>query len=123
MGRRLSLEQIVRKLRQAEARLAAGATVLEAARKLSLSEATLHRWKNHYGVMSTSEASQGAGVREWPPQEASRREGAGHRQPKGGEPGKLLSPTRRRATVKHVRQRLGVSERRACGVISQPRLS
>src|SRR5215207_463040 len=70
-----------------------------------------------------SEAPQGAGEGECSPQEASRREGAGHRHPKGGEQGKLLSPTRRSAAVEHVRQRLGVSERRACGVIGQPRSS
>ena len=43
------------------------------------------------------------------------------RHPKGGESGKLLSPARRRAAVEHVRRRLGVSERRACRVIAQPR--
>src|SRR5215210_2785657 len=66
---------------------------------------------------------QGAGVRECPPQEDRRRAGGGHRHPKGGEPKKLLSPARRRATVEHVRRRLGVSERRACRVIAQPRSS
>jgi hypothetical protein len=40
MGKRHSPEQIVRKLRQAEARLAAGASVPEAARDLGISEAT-----------------------------------------------------------------------------------
>src|SRR5215218_6637768 len=67
------------------------------------------------------EAPQGAGERERPPQEDSRRPSGGHRHPKGGESGKLLSPTRRRAAVEHVRQRLGVSERRACRAIAQPR--
>lgn len=47
----LSPEQIVRKLRQAEAELAAGASVLEVARRLGISEATFHRWRNHYGGM------------------------------------------------------------------------
>jgi hypothetical protein len=37
MGKRHSPEQIVRKLRQAEARLAAGATVPQAARELGIS--------------------------------------------------------------------------------------
>ncbi len=42
--------------------------------------------------------------------------------PQGGEPGKLLSPIRRKAAVEHVRRRLGVSERPACGTaIGQPR--
>ena len=45
MGKRHSPEQIVRKLRQAEARLAAGASIPEAARELSISEATFHRSK------------------------------------------------------------------------------
>src|SRR3954447_25562897 len=58
MGKRHSPEQIVRMLRQAEARLAAGATVPEAARELGISEATFHRWRNHYGAMSTSEAKR-----------------------------------------------------------------
>jgi putative transposase len=58
MGKRHSPEQIVRKLRQAEARLAAGSTVPEAARELGISEATFHRWRNHYGAMSTSEAKR-----------------------------------------------------------------
>src|SRR5688500_20354029 len=58
MGKRHSPEQIVRKLRQAEARLATGATVPQAARELGISEATFHRWRNHYGAMSTSEAKR-----------------------------------------------------------------
>src|SRR5215204_284260 len=69
------------------------------------------------------EAPQGAGVRERPPQEDRRRSSCGHRHPKGGESGKLLSPARRRAAVEHVRRHLGVSERRACRVIAQPRSS
>lgn len=39
MGKRHLPEQIVRKLRQAEARLAAGALIPEAARELGISEA------------------------------------------------------------------------------------
>jgi putative transposase len=58
MGKRHSPEQIVRKLRQAEAKLAAGATVPEVARELGISEATFHRWKNRYGAMSISEAKR-----------------------------------------------------------------
>jgi transposase-like protein len=58
MGKRHSPEQIVRKLRQAEPRLAAGATVTEAARELGISEATFHRWRNQYGGMSSQEAKR-----------------------------------------------------------------
>ncbi len=58
MGKRHSPEQIIRKLRDAEARLSAGATVPEVARELGISEATFHRWKNLYGGMSSSEAKR-----------------------------------------------------------------
>jgi putative transposase len=58
MGKRHSPEQIIRKLRQAEAKLASGSTVSEVARELGISEATFHRWKNQYGAMSTSEAKR-----------------------------------------------------------------
>jgi putative transposase len=58
MGKRHSPQQIVRKLRLAEARLAAGATLPEVASELSISEATFHRWRNRYGAMSTSETKR-----------------------------------------------------------------
>jgi putative transposase len=58
MGKRHSPEQIVRKLRQAEARLAAGASIPETARELGISEATFHRWRNQYGGMSSQEAKR-----------------------------------------------------------------
>src|SRR5215203_6866241 len=64
------------------------------------------RWDEHLG----GQATQGAGERECPPEEVGRRTSTGHRHPKGGESGKLLSPTRRRAAVEHVRRRLGISE-------------
>jgi putative transposase len=51
MKKRHTPEQIVRKLRDADAELAVGASVHEVARKLVISEATLHRWRNHYGGM------------------------------------------------------------------------
>ncbi len=51
MKKRHTPEQIVRKLREADAELAAGASLPEVARKLGISEATFHRWHNHYGGM------------------------------------------------------------------------
>jgi len=53
MGKGHSPEQIVRKLRQAEAQLASGVTVPEVCRELGISEATFHRWRNRYGGMSS----------------------------------------------------------------------
>ena len=51
MNKRHTPEQIVRKLREADAELATGASVPEVARRLGISEATFHRWRNQYGGM------------------------------------------------------------------------
>src|SRR5215213_4361948 len=66
---------------------------------------------------------QGARKGERPPEEAGCRAGSGHRHPKGGESGKLLSPARRRKAVCHTQRYFRVSERRACRVLDQPRSS
>ena len=49
-------EQIIRMLRQAEAKLATGSTVPQVAKDLGISEATFHRWKARYSGMSSQEA-------------------------------------------------------------------
>jgi putative transposase len=51
-------EQIIRMLRQAEAKLAAGTPVPQLAKELGISEATFHRWKARYGAMSSQEAKR-----------------------------------------------------------------
>ena len=51
MKKRHTPEQIVRMLREADAELARGASIPEVARRLGISEATFHRWRNHYGGM------------------------------------------------------------------------
>ena len=53
--KRHSAEQIIRKLRQAEAELANGMAVSEVCKKLEVSEATYHRWCNQYGGLKDSE--------------------------------------------------------------------
>ncbi len=58
MKKRHSPEQIVRKLRQADEKLALGASVPEVARELGVSEATYHRWRNRYGGMKPSETKR-----------------------------------------------------------------
>ena len=58
MGKGYSPEQIVRKLRQAEDRLATGSTIPQVARELGISEATFHRWRKRYGGMSSQEAKR-----------------------------------------------------------------
>jgi transposase len=48
---RHSPEQIIRKLRQADEMLAAGSSTPEIRKRLEISEATYHRWRNRYGRM------------------------------------------------------------------------
>jgi transposase-like protein len=56
--KRHSPEQIIRKLRQAEAELAAGLTVGQICQKLEIAEQTFHRWRNQYGGMKAEEAKR-----------------------------------------------------------------
>jgi putative transposase len=58
MKKRHSPQQIVRKLRQADEKLASGASVPEVARELGVSEASYHRWRNRYGGMNPSETKR-----------------------------------------------------------------
>jgi len=48
---RHTADQIVAKLRQAEADLAGGQTIGQVCQKLGVSEQTYHRWKKDYGGM------------------------------------------------------------------------
>ena len=106
MKKRHTPEQIVRKLREADAELAAGSLGPRGRKEarhqrgdLPSLEEPLRRDEGR-----RDEAPEGAGDRERPPQEDRRRAGCGHQHPEGGESGKLLSPTRRRAAVEHVRR-------------------
>jgi putative transposase len=63
LGKRHSPEQIVRKLRQVEGKLASGSTLPQVARDLSISEATFHRSKGtatQRDELTRGQASQGA---------------------------------------------------------------
>ncbi|MEX2374172.1 MAG: transposase [Dehalococcoidia bacterium] len=51
-GKKHTVEQIIRKLRLAETRLAGGTPVGEVCRELEVSEATYHRWRRRYGAMN-----------------------------------------------------------------------
>lgn len=51
-------EQIVKKLRDAEAMKNAGQELAVVLQSLEVSEATYHRWQNQYGGMKASEAKR-----------------------------------------------------------------
>jgi putative transposase len=51
-------EQIVKKLREADAMLAAEKTLGQVCQALEISEQTFHRWRNQYGGMKSEEAKR-----------------------------------------------------------------
>jgi putative transposase len=51
-------EQIIRKLREAEAMLSSEKTIGQVCQALEVSEQTYHRWRNQYGGMKAEEAKR-----------------------------------------------------------------
>jgi putative transposase len=51
-------EEIIRKLRDADAQLAAGSTVADISKKLGVSENTFHRWRAQYRGMKAPDAKR-----------------------------------------------------------------
>jgi transposase-like protein len=57
-GKKHTPEQVVTKLREAEKLRSEGLTIAQAARKLGVTEQTLHRWRNQYGDLSRDQAKR-----------------------------------------------------------------
>lgn len=51
-------DQIIAKLREADAMLTAGASIGQVCQRLEVTEATFHRWRNQYGGMKAEAAKQ-----------------------------------------------------------------
>ena len=56
--RRISTEQTIMKLREAEVLIAQGNTVPEVARQLGISKQTYYRWRQEYGRLDTTHAKK-----------------------------------------------------------------
>ena len=56
--KRHNAEEVVKKLRDADAMLAAGKDLGAVLQALEISEATLNRWRNQYGGMKSEEAKR-----------------------------------------------------------------
>ncbi len=56
--KRHSAEQIIKKLREAEAMLSSGKTVGQVCQELEVAEATYYRWQEKYGGMKAEEAKR-----------------------------------------------------------------
>jgi putative transposase len=74
-----------------------------------------------WDAATSTRSSEGAGEGEPAIAASGLRSHAGQADPDRGSKGKLLSPSRRRKCIDHVRQELGVSERRACRTLGQHR--
>jgi transposase-like protein len=57
-GKKHGPEQIIKKLREADAMLATGKTIGQVVQSLEISEQTFHRWRNQYGGMKAEEAKR-----------------------------------------------------------------
>jgi putative transposase len=57
-GKKHQPEQIIRKLREADAMLSTGKTIGQVLQTLEISEQTFHRWRNQYGGMKAEEAKR-----------------------------------------------------------------
>jgi transposase-like protein len=55
---RHSPEQIIAKLREADALLGGGATIGQVCQKLGVAEQTFHRWRNQYGGPKVADAKR-----------------------------------------------------------------
>lgn len=51
-------DQIIAKLREADAMLGTGASIGQVCQRLEVSEQTFHRWRNQYGGMKAEAAKQ-----------------------------------------------------------------
>jgi putative transposase len=57
-GKKHRPEQIIKKLREADAMISAGKTIGQVCQALEVSEQTFHRWRNQYGGMKAEEAKR-----------------------------------------------------------------
>lgn len=54
--RRHTPEQVINKLREAEVTIAEGSTVVDAARRIGVTEQTFYRWRSQYGGLRIDRA-------------------------------------------------------------------
>ena len=116
-------EEIVTELRQVDMHLSQGSSVADAIRQIGVSGG--HLLSLATGVRRPEDQSgqtpQGTRNRKRPPAPGRIRPDPGQGDFAGDRTGKLLSPARRRLCVEHIRDKLGVSERRACQALGQHR--
>ncbi|WP_298852902.1 IS3 family transposase [uncultured Ruegeria sp.] len=116
-------EEIVTKLRQVEVLCGQGMPRVDAIRQVQITEQTFYRWRKQYGGMGTDQLKELKRLQK--ENDRLRRAVSDLTLDKlilsEAAPGKLLSPSRRRACIVHIRNEMRVSERRVCRVLGQHR--
>ena len=117
------MEEIIGKLREAEVALAQGETVAQACRGIGgIGPYVLPVAAAVWGAENRpGEAVAGDGSGERTTQACGSEPDVGQPDSEGGSTGKLRSPARRRRCVEVVGDRYGISKRRACRALEQPR--
>ncbi len=57
-GKRHTPEQVIAKVREADAMLGNGSTMGQVCQKLAIAEQTFHRWRQQYGGMKANDAKR-----------------------------------------------------------------
>ena len=57
-GKKVSAEQIISKLREAEIEISKGQSIGQVAKKLGITEQTYYRWRKEYGGLRTDQAKR-----------------------------------------------------------------
>ncbi|XWN29788.1 MAG: IS3 family transposase [Devosia sp.] len=121
--KRHKAEEIVAKLRQVDVLTAQGTPVADAIRQIGVTEVTYYRWRKEYGGLKSDQVRR---IKDLEQENARLRRAVSDLTLdklilKEAAPGKLLSPSRRRSCVEHVRRVLDLPERRVCRVLGQHR--
>ncbi|MCZ0729635.1 IS3 family transposase [Mycolicibacterium iranicum] len=117
--RRHTPDQIIRKLAEGNKLLGSGQELAEVCRHLEVAESTWHRWVAQYGGMKANDAKR---LKELEAENARLKKLVANQaldidMLKEIGVGKLLTPNRKRRAATMLRERFGVSERRACTVV------
>ncbi|MGE0056153.1 MAG: IS3 family transposase [Hyphomicrobium sp.] len=116
-------EEIVSKLRQADVLIAQGSKIPDVVRTIGVTQVTYYRWRREFGGLQMDQVKR---MKELEQENQRLRKAVSDLTLDKmilaeAAKGKLLSPSRRRQCIDHVRDTLKVSERRACTVLGQHR--